>query len=147
MAIFDEEETFDEDGDEFAGYTVIDENEEYRRKIASRFQAEPEIETIATPIPQNEQTVLVDNAHFFALNLGAPLKLTVNENNAEYSAAVFANSEKVADLKPAYVKKLLAERGGTFASAFVHDKTPAMIKLVFAASASDTATLLPKPKV
>lgn len=117
----------DSDDDEFEGFTIIDENEAYRRKLMAAAAEEAEPETIATPVPENEQTVLVDNAKFALLQKGQPLSLVLSGD----SGSVYNGETKAADLKPAYVKKLTAERGGQYVYVTLHEKNPPMVRLQF----------------
>ena len=124
----------DSDEDEFAGYSITDdEGQEVERegkkkkKISYDDASDEPVE--ASPIPENEQTVLIDNAHIFGLSEGDMLSLHIT---GEESASVFLGAEKVGDLKSAFVKKLLVDRRGWHVRCFFHSAAvPVMVRLVY----------------
>ncbi len=124
MRIYDEENLVnDEDEDEMAGYTVEDANSVFNIAVSDS----EEEETIATPIPQNEQTVILSEPSVGTLRDGAPLKLKFDGEACD----VYSGSKKAGSLKPAYVKKLKSERGGQKAEVFYKKDIPPMIRIVF----------------
>lgn len=123
--LYDEENyTMDEDDDEFSGYSIDDEVSIYKTIAAA---TEPEQETEATPIPQNEQTVILFEAQTAGLSDGKELKLHFSGNEC----TVYFGSKKVGILKSAYVIKLKAERGGQKVKAYYKADVPPMVRLVF----------------
>lgn len=123
MRIYDEENTaFDDDLDDMAGYTVNDEHSIFRK-----FVPEPEPETVATPIPQNEQTVILAEPNVSRLRDGQELALAFTEAGCN----VLNADKKVGALKAAYVAKLRAERGGQCARVYYKQTAPPMVRIVF----------------
>lgn len=123
MKIYDEENLPFDDGDEdMSGYTVVDDN-----SIFKLFVPEPEEETIASPIPQNEQTVILSDPSVAKLHDGDELTLRFCGEDC----GVFFGDKKVGGLRPAYVKKLKAERGGQNARVFYKAAVPPMARIVF----------------
>lgn len=126
MRIYDEE-NLDFDDDEFdgemAGYSLDEEN-----SIFGQLAPEKDGETLATPIPQNEQTVLLCEPKVAGLKDGSPLNLRFTRNDG---CEVYAGNKKAGELKAAYVKKLKAERGGQNALAYFKLTVPPMARIVF----------------
>lgn len=121
--IYDEENmSQDEMEDDMAGYAVVDDN-----SIFKMFIPEAEPETIATPIPENEQTVILADAQTARLHDGDELTLLFVDDDCTVQAA----GKKVGSLKQAYVKKLKAERGGQSARVYYKQTTPPMVRIVF----------------
>ena len=123
----------EDDGDEFAGYAITDdtgrevEREDKRKKRSYDEPADEPVE--ASPIPKDEQTVMVDNARVSGMGEGDALTLIIT---GEESAELHAESEKVGSLKPAYVKKLLETRSGWYAQCFIFSASaPVMVKIKF----------------
>ena len=123
MRMYDENYSLDDGDDEFAGYTVVDENSIYKKFAAE----EEEQETIATPIPQNEQTVLLNEPHTGGLKDGVPLEMKFTEDNCILSF----NGKQIGVFRPAYIKKLKIEREGQKISAFYKAVEPPMVLIVF----------------
>ncbi|MDE6397920.1 MAG: hypothetical protein K2L51_01215 [Clostridiales bacterium] len=123
MKIYDEENTaFDDDLDEMAGYTVNDEH-----SIFKKFAPEPETQTVATPLPQNEQTVIMVEPNVARLRDGQELALAFTEEGCN----VLCADKKVGGLKAAYASKLRAERGGQCARVYYKQTVPPMVRIVF----------------
>ncbi|MCL2798086.1 MAG: hypothetical protein FWD58_08560 [Firmicutes bacterium] len=123
----------EDDEDEFAGYAITDEDgrevEREDKKKKKSYDDTPEEPVEASPIPKDEQTVMIDNARVASLGKGDALTLKIT--GAE-SAEVHGGSEKAGDLKPAYVKKLLETREGWYARCFLHSASfPVMVKIKF----------------
>lgn len=112
----------EDDGDEFAGFTV----DEGRSIFYSRVAPEDE-ETIATPIPQNEQTVILCDPKVAGVKDGDELDLKFDGDNC----TVYFNSRAIGTLKPAYIRKLRAERGGQKARVYFKKTTPPMVRITF----------------
>ena len=124
MQIYDEENiNLDDADDEMSGYTVVEDNSIFNNLIL-----QDEEQTIASPIPENEQTVILSDPDVIRLGDGAPLTLEFTDGD---SCSVFSYTKKVGGLKSAYVKKLKTERGGQKASAFFKQTAPPMIRIVF----------------
>ena len=123
MRIYDEENPLtDGDDDEMSGYTVIEENSIYKL-----FRTEEPGETVATPIPDNEQTVIICEPSVSRISDGDELSLVFDGDNC----AIKNGAKKVGSLKPAYVKKLKTERGGALFRVFYKLTTPPMVRIVF----------------
>ena len=121
MRIYDEENLYDDIlDDDMSGYTVVDDN-----SIFKLLAPEPDPETIASPIPENEQTVILCEP-----------SVSCVADGQELGCDVFASGKRIGCFKSAYVKKLKNERGGQLASAFYKNSVPPMIKLVFGSGAS-----------
>lgn len=132
MSVFDEESVvMDNEEDEYNGFEIYDANDVYRRKIMLEALRAADEETIASPIPENEQKVIVDNAHFFGLSEGARLKIVLSGGGI-----VEHNGKKIADLKPAFVARLIEKRGGSFARVTLYSFDPPMIKMEFSMAES-----------
>jgi hypothetical protein len=134
--IFDDENERDDgdDGDEYEGFAVTDDTGaemDVERKKTKREKAAvwDDGETVeASPIPKNEQTVLLDKPSVADLADGTALTLCIDGE----TAAVYFKKEKAGELKPAFVKKLLEERAGFFARCvLVSASAPVMVKLFF----------------
>lgn len=124
MHIYDEENiNFDEADDEMSGYTVIEEN-----SIFQEMFPEKDPETIATPIPENEQTVILCEPDVARLKDGDVLSLDFGADN---SCNVLCGDKKIGYLKSAYVRKLKADRGEQLASVFFKLAVPPMIRIKF----------------
>ena len=91
MRIYDEE-NLDFDDDEFdgemAGYSLDEEN-----SIFGQLAPEKDGETLATPIPQNEQTVLLCEPKVEGLKDGSPL-------NLRFTAKCMRATKRRANSKP-----------------------------------------------
>lgn len=123
MKIYDEENLpYDEADEDMLGYTVVDEHSIYKS-----FAPEPEPETIATPIPENEQTVILSEPKVAGVRNEAKLELRFSPEGC----CVFCGEKKIGCLKEAFVKKLLVERGGQKAEAFFRSDIPPMVRIVF----------------
>lgn len=132
MKIYDEENMpYDDNDDDMAGYTLVDDNSIFRI-----FTPEVEPETIASPIPQNESTVILDSPSVAGLADGQKLSLQFGEN----SCTVKSGTRKIGGLKPAYLAKLKSERGGQKATVFYKKTTPPMVRLVF----GEEGTVIPE---
>lgn len=131
MTYYEDDNTLLEDdggeSEEFSGYTVYDDDEIYRRKILAAAVLQEEEETIASPIPQNEQKVIVDNAIFFGLTEGTDLDLVLSATGGY----VEFNGKKVGDLKPAFVAKLKETRDKSYVKTSLYTIDPPMVKLEF----------------
>ena len=129
MRIYDEENLYDDIlDDDMSGYTVVDDN-----SIFKLLAPEPDPETIASPIPENEQTVILCEPSVSRGADGQELELRFSDSDG---CDVFASGKRIGCFKSAYVKKLKNERGGQLASAFYKNSVPPMIKLVFGSGAS-----------
>ena len=125
--IYDEEnDEFDDEEDDFgrAGYD-IDEQESVFRIISNAIANEQMPE--ATPIPQNEQTVILFEAQTAGVTDGKEVTLEFSGDNC----SVKCGNRKIGVLKSAYVVKLKAERGGQKVKAYFKQDTPPMVRLVF----------------
>ena len=120
--IYDEENAQDEMDDDMAGYDVVEDN-----SIFKTFIPEAEPETIATPIPENEQTVILADPKTARLHDGDELTLLFVGDDCTVQSA----GKSVGTLKQAYVKKLKAERGGQSARVYYKLTTPPMVRIVF----------------
>ena len=126
----------EEDEDEFSGYAITDdsgrevERGKKKKKKSYDDQDDSKDEPVeASPIPENEQTVMIDNARVSRLNEGDALTLKIT---GEQSGEVHGESGKVGDLKPAYVRKLSENRKGWYAQCFLYSASaPAMVKIKF----------------
>ena len=126
----------EDDGDEFEGYTVTDEEgaeisrgeDEKKKKKKENWDDGETVE--ASPIPKDEQVAIIDNAKISGLDAGAVLQLVIKDEN---SAAIYIDEKKKAgDLKPAFVKKLLETRKDLWAAVTLHSTSaPVMIKIKF----------------
>jgi|GEM_PF-2048872 len=136
-----EHDTDQETNNEFDGFSVLDMNdgEEVLQFKETSVEAQPKKlkeenyddgETVeASAIPDNEQTVMIDNANLSGLRLGDSVTLKII--NAT-SIAVYAGEKKVGDFKPAFCQKLLETRVDTYVECSVYATAPfAMIKLKF----------------
>jgi len=134
---YDENNSFEADDeaddDEFAGFAITDDTgKEFLREDGKKKKSydDGDDEPVeASPIPENEQTVLIDNAKVSELAEGGALTLVIG---GEESAALYAGDEKAGDLKPAFVKKLLENRKGWYARCFLFSvSAPVMVKIKF----------------
>ena len=124
MKIYDEENLpYDGDEEEFDGYTLVEDHSIFNLTAAAH---EENTESWATPIPENEQTVLLFEPSVAGVKDGAALTLNFCGDTCTVSA-----KKKIGILKEAFVKKLKAERGGQNARAFYKAATPPMVRLVF----------------
>lgn len=127
MKIYDEENMpFDDENDDMSGFSVNEDNSIFRR-----FIPEPEPETIATPIPENELTVILSEANTALLRDGEELTLVFAAGGCD----VCRGTKKVGSLKAAFVEKLRAARGGQLAQAFYKKDVPPMVRIVFGSGA------------
>ena len=132
MKIYDEENMpYDDGDDDMAGYTFVEDN-----SIFKLITPEVEPETIASPIPENESTVILDSPSVAGIADGAQLSLEFSENGC----TVKSGARKIGALKPAYLAKLKQERAGQKATVFYKKTTPPMVRLVF----GDKGTVIPE---
>ena len=125
MRIYDEENVaYDDSDDEMQGFEMIDSHSIF----AGVAREKEELETIASPIPQNEQTVILAEPNVARLKDGDELTL---EFSGEDCCDVKNGAKKVGSLKPAYVHKLKTERGSQLAKVYYKAAVPAMIRIVF----------------
>ena len=123
--LYDEEnDAMDEDDDEFAGYDIDDQVSIFKTISQA---AEPEQETEATPIPENEQTVILFDAQTAGIPDGKEVSLQFDGDNC----SVKCGGRKIGVFKPAYVIKLKAERSGQKVKAYFKQDIPPMVKLIF----------------
>lgn len=125
MKIYDEE-NLSYDGDEeeeFNGFTLNEEHSIFNVAKAAREENTP---VWASPIPENEQTVILFEPSVAGIKDGAEVTLAFSGD----ACAVMAK-KKIGILKEAFVKKLKAERGGTGVRAYYKAATPPMVRLVF----------------
>ena len=125
--IYDEEnDDFDEEDDDFgrAGYD-IDEQESVFKIISAAIEREQMPD--ATPIPQNEQTVILFEPQTAGVADGKEVSLKFDGDNC----AVMSGNRKIGVFKSAYVTKLKAERSGQKVKAYFKQDVPPMIKLIF----------------
>ncbi len=123
-----------DDGDEYEGFSVTDATgaemdvsrpEKKKRKKESWDDGET---VEASPIPENEQTVMIDEPNVAELSPGAPLTLVVSGE----TVSVFSGETKAGSLKPAFVKKLSETRKGLHAECTLFSvSAPVMVKLKF----------------
>ncbi len=124
MRIYDEENPYDDViDDDMSGYTVVDDNSIYKL-----LTSEPDPETIATPIPENEQTVILCEPSVAKVSDGQELELRFSENDG---CDVFASGKRIGCFKAAYVRKLKNERCEQLVKAYYKSDVPPMIKLIF----------------
>ena len=123
MKIYDEENVYDGEEEEFDGYTLVEDHSIFNVAAAAR---EENTDGWASPIPENEQTVLLFEPSVAGVKDGTPLTLTFSGNACTVSA-----KKKIGVLKEAFVKKLKAERGGMGVRAYYKAATPPMVRLVF----------------
>lgn len=129
--IYDEENVpYEDEEDDMTGYTLNEEN-----SIFKKFIPEPEPETIASPIPQNEQTVILADPHTAGLKDGQELSIVFDE-----TCRILDGTRTVGTLKAAYAAKLCAARGGQKTRVYYKAATPPMVRLVFG-----DGTLIPMP--
>ena len=142
---YDENNPFDadeEDEDEYAGYVITDESgreveREDKKKKKKSYDDGKDEPVEASPIPKDEQTVMIDNASVAGLSEGDALALKITGGE---SASVYAGKEKAGDLKPAFVKKLLESRKEWYAQCFLFSASaPVMVKIKFFQSPTDGA--------
>ena len=125
--IYDEENDapYEEDDDfGLAGYDIDDQVSIFKT-ISDAIEREQMPE--ATPIPENEQTVILFEAQTAGLADGKEVSLKFDGDNC----AVTCGNRKIGVFKPAYVVKLKAERGGQKVKAYFKADTPPMVRLVF----------------
>ena len=125
--IYDEEnDMLDDDEDDFgrAGYDIDEQESVYN--IISKAIANEEMPE-ATPIPENEQTVILFEAQTAGLIDGKELTLEFDGNNC----TVKCGNRSVGVFKSAYVIKLKAERSGQKVKAYFKADTPPMVRLIF----------------
>lgn len=124
MKIYDEENLpYDTEEEEFDGYTLVEDHSIFNVHEAAR---EVSDESYATPLPENEQTVILFEPSVAGIKDGASLSLTFSGDTCVVTA-----KKKIGILKEAFVKKLKAERGGQGVRAFYKAATPPMVRLVF----------------
>ncbi|MCL2061486.1 MAG: hypothetical protein FWH03_02560 [Firmicutes bacterium] len=136
MKRFNDENNLDDDidGDEFEGFSLIDESgaEIYSppKKKKEKTESYDDGEIVeASAIPQDEQVVILDNASAEDLSAGVPLTMQIELPD---TIELFADGKKAGELKPAFVQKLLSSRKGFWVQAFVHSvQPPVMVKLKF----------------
>ena len=138
---------------EFEGYGVVEvdnnfnENEVESPNTKAKKEEEnfDDGETVeASEIPQNEQTVLIDNPKVTGVAVGALLHLQIKSQN---SISVLDGSKKVGELKPAYSEKLFNTRAGQHTECSLHSKDSlVMIKIKFYARARKNTVKLALPQ-
>lgn len=122
MKIYDEENMpYDEDEEDFAGYTMVDDN-----SIFKVYAENAEEETIATPIPENESTVIICNPQVAGVPDGKELTVEFGDE-----CRIYFGNKCIGTLKEAFVRKLKAERGGQNAKVYYKKEAPPMVRLVF----------------
>lgn len=114
----------DEDEDEFDGFSIDNTHSVFYSHVKQQLEEE---ETIATPIPQNEQTVILCDPNAAGVKDGELLALKFDGDNC----AVYSGARKIGTLKSAYVQKLKTERGGQKANVYFKKTTPPMVRIVF----------------
>ncbi len=121
--VYDEENMPYEDAEEeFDGYTVVDDHSIFNVGVI----AAVEPKGWASPLPENETTVILFEPNVRGVKDGDKLKLQFDGENCSVH-----KTAKIGILKPAFVKKLIADRGGTPYEAFYKASTPPMVRLVF----------------
>lgn len=124
MNIYDEENyEYADDDDDMAGYSLINEHSIFKTPLT-----EPDPETIASPIPENEQTVLLCDPKTTLVPDGAALTFTFGEND---TCAVLYSGKQIGTLKPAFVQKFKAERAAAPYTVFFKKTVPPMIRIVY----------------
>lgn len=118
-----------EEENEFSGFSIVDESgldiNEIKKIVKDAEEDEP---AIATPIPENEQIVIVDNAGLLIPDAGEKLDIKISK----VAGSVFYKKMKVGDFKPAFLARLYETREGSFVKAFLHsNEAPVMVKLIF----------------
>lgn len=123
--IYDEEnDAMDEEEDEFAGYD-IDDRVSIFKTISEVIENEQETE--ATPLPKNEQTVILFEAQTAGMTDGKEVTLEFDGDDC----AVKCGGKKIGVFKSAFVVKLKAERSGQKVKAYYKAEVPPMVRLVF----------------
>lgn len=128
MKIYDEENMpYDGEEEEFDGYTLIDDHSIFNvQEVVQEAVREEVPEEWMTPLPENEQTVLLCAPSVAGVKDGAALTLAFKGDGCVVSA-----KKKIGTFKEAFVKKLKAERGGQSVRAFYKAATPPMVRLMF----------------
>lgn len=121
--MFDEENRESEDENEFEGYSFDDEHSVFNVKLAAAAEDDAQYRT---PLPENEQTVILFEPNVAGIKDGAEVTLGFDGN----TCTVFAG-KKIGVFKEAFVKKLRTERGGQGCRAFFKADVPPMIRLMF----------------
>ena len=122
----------DEDEDEFSGYAITDDTgteilREMKKKKKNVYEDDEVVE--ASVIPENEQTVMIDNPKLSGIKVGDMLTLVIKNEEAAF---VYNEKKKVGELKPAFVKKLFESRKDWHAQCFLYsDSFPIMVKIKF----------------
>jgi len=115
-----------ENSNEFDGFRVgdanegdkgLEENTSPNNKPAKENEGEEMPE--GSIIPDNEQTVMIDNHSVSSLAIGTPLEIKIKNAN---SISVYNGTKKVGDFKPAFSEKLLATRKNQHAECSLHAK-------------------------
>jgi len=97
----------------------------------------------ASVIPDNEQTVLIDNPSVSGLSIGAPLEIKIKKLT---SISVYNGIKKVGDFKPAFCEKLLTTRKNQYAECFLHSKDSlVMVKIKYYPRARKNAVKIVLP--
>ncbi len=124
MKIYDEENQnpYEDDDEDYEGYSI---DEKYA--VFDDPLPEPDPETVATPIPENEQTVILFAPQVAGLADGKELALHFADGECELRNG----AKRVGCFKAAYVKKLCVERGGQCARAYYKADIPPMVRIVF----------------
>jgi len=114
----------DDDGNE----TDVTGGDDLGNKPKSKNDAQEEVPEAST-IPENEQTVMIDNASIAKVAVGTLLELKIKNAN---SMSVYDGTKKVGDLKAAFSQKLLETRKGQHVECFLHSKDSlVLIKLKY----------------
>ncbi|MDR2201318.1 MAG: hypothetical protein LBP26_00920 [Clostridiales bacterium] len=130
----------DDNDDEFSGYSITDAS---GRSVVSVAQIRADIiEELpaAPPLPDNTMTVMVDGSGALPKK-GTLLEIALSNDGG----VVTANGETCGTFKPALVKKILVERGGSYIRASVASPdSPRTVKLEFGKRTKKFAVKLPK---
>ncbi len=123
MKIFDEENRELEEENEFDGYSFDDAHSVFNVRLAATAD---EGEEYRTPLPENEQTVILFEPDVAGIKDGQEVTLLFDGN----ACTLFAG-KKIGVFKEAFVKKLRLERGGQGCRAFYKADVPPMVRLLF----------------
>jgi hypothetical protein len=134
----------EEDADEYEGYSLVDENGDEingRKSKKKKKESYDDGETVeASPIPLNEQLVIVDNPNISGLDTGARLTLRITDDK---TGGVYHGEIKAGDFKSAFIDRLLWNREGSYCECILHSAAaPVMVKLIFYEEFKEGTTLI-----
>lgn len=117
------EALYDEDEDEFSGFQLTD-TIAVEREVS--LEDEP---TVASPIPENEMTVIIDSP-LKGLQQGDIVSVIIDKENM--TGGILKDGVRAGNFKKPLVEKLIRERGASVREAFVYSVGDFyMVKLLF----------------